>query len=442
MRMVQVAITATDSVTRSPSRFGGGKHFALVAAITAGLVFSASVRAAEYAVGIVTKGAFLLSETANVQREDLWVHGRVGYLPVGTRVYFEVKPKTLNNFRTGGEETYFLVHSSIGIGGLLREDRFIQVKDKPIAVVVSSYNIALHGPKPVKGKVRKLLDVGHYDGVYLEITGDVNSKYISAVLHRPNQSNDLPKKSKKRLPETEQVSLWQKYVEKGLVKVVKPQTVNDEIPPFPVWGEPEILGIDFIREALEKIDKKIDEYVGPNFLPDADAFQCLLKGKAELDLVFKLFSSGLSFRLDGDFKKQDHMFRLKRQVLEISNDERTYVMLKDVKCHGETPERLQKFTLQEGEGDTKKRDYVRLKDWQERPSQWIVSLSGNDAPFRMIRIDGESAYQTALRRIDSFVQRGNSFIGKLRPEEKRILLNLILREIASFEDPELVQSQG
>ena len=427
-----MAITATDSVARSPSRFGWGKRFALAAVITAGLVFSASVWAAEYAVGIVTQGAFLLSETANVKREDQSVHGRVGYLPVGTRVYFEDKPKSLNNLREGDKETYFLVQSSIGISGLLREDRFIQVKDKPIAVVVSSYHIALHGPNRVKGKFKKRLEVGHYDGVYLEITGDDKLEYIPAVLHRPNPINDLP--------EIEQVRLWKEYVRRRLVKVVKPQTVNDQIPPFPVWGEPEILDLNFIKKALGRLGKKVSDYVGPIVLTDADAFQCLLKGDAKLEVGFTLLSNGLSFRLDLAFKQQDHMFRLKKQKLTISKSERTYLMLKNVKCDGTDPERLQKFTVQEGENDTTKRDSLRLKDWQEKPSKWIVSLSGKEDPFRMIRINGETEYQAALKRIDEFVRQGSSFIGELPPEEKLILLNLILREIATFQNPALIVS--
>ena len=427
-----MAITATDSVLRSPSRFGWGKRFTLATAITVGLVFSASVGAADYAVGIVTKGAFLLSEKANVQRENLWVHGRVGYLPVGTRVYVENKPKTLNNLREGEKETYFRVRSSIGISGLLREDRFIRVKDKPIAVVVSSHTIAIHGSKRVKDKFKKILEVGHYDGVYFEITGYDKSEYMSADLRRPKQTKNLPK--------SEPVRLWQEYVRKDLVKVVKPQTVNDQIPPFPVWGEQEILGVDFIKKALGALGKKVNDYVGPNVLTDADAFQCLLKGNAKLKLGFELFSNELSFGLDLAFKEQDHMFRLTQQKLKISKGERTYVMLKNVKCDGPYPERLQRFTVQEGENDITKRDFVRLKDWQEGSSKWIVSLSGKEAPLRMIRINGETEYQTALKRIDEFVRQGDSFIGKLPPEEKLILLNLILREIATFQNPALVVS--
>lgn len=427
-----MAITAIDSVLHSPSRFGWGTRFALATAITAGLVFSASVRAADYAVGIVTKGAFLLAEKANVKRDNLWVHGRVGYLPVGTRVYVENKPKTLNNFRVGGKETYFRVQSSIGISGLLREDRFIQVKDKPIAVVDTSYTIAIHGPKPVRGKFKKILEVGHYDGVYLEITGDDKLEYMPAILHRPKQTKNLPK--------TEPVRLWQEHVRNDLVEVVKPQTVNDQIPPFPVWGEPEILDFDFIKKTLGHLGKKANDFLGPNVLTDADAFQCLLKGNAKLALGFELFSNGLSFDLDLAFKQQDHMFRLKQQKLTISKGERTYVMLKNVKCDGANPERLQKFTVQEGEDDTAKRESVWLKDLEKKPSQWIVSLTGKEAPMRMIRINGETEYQAALKRIDEFVRQGNSFIGELPPQEKLILLNLILREIATFQNPALVAS--
>lgn len=403
-----------------------------VFAVVVGIAFSVPGLATEYLTGIVTKGTFLLSETANVQRENHWYHGLVGYLPIGTRLYFVDQPITLNNLSEGVPEHYYKVASSIGIGGLLLEDRFIGVKDNPIAVVVSSEVIALHNPNPKNGKYRKLLTIGRYDGAYLQITDMSDPEFFSAILHRTGENE---------LPQQEPVRVWRQLIDRGLVVVVNPARISEQEMSVPVWDSQEKLD----NELIDKIRIAIAERIGveqwdtvKNFLNDANTIQCLLSAEGRVEVGFTLFSNGLSFNLDLAFKEQDHMFRLHQRKLKMGNDQWTYLILQNVKCDQATPVRLQQLTLQEGAYDPNKRALVRLKDWEQERSNWVVSLSGNTAPFRMIRIDGESAYLAALRRLDKFVQGGESFIRSLEPEKKQVLLNLILREIAYFEHRELV----
>lgn len=434
-----MAIIVTDSVARTSSRFAKfarakGIGAALVVAV--GLALHVPIQATEYQVGIVTEGAFLLSEEANARREGKLVHDLVGYLPIGTRVYFIDEVKTINNLTEGRPERYYLVLSSIGISGLLREDPFVQVKDKPIAIVVSNKQIALHNPDPAKGKFRTLLTVGPYDNAYLEITDMSDPEFIHAVLNRRAKTTDLPK--------AEGVRLWRENVRFGSVTVVNPQTFNDQNLPVPRWSKPEELDDSFVDELIQKVEDKLGNDLDQvrQFLSDASTIQCLLKASGEAELGFKLFGNGLSFNLALALKDQDHMFRLTQRKLNIRGEERIYLTLQNVKCDDGNPERLQQFTLQEGIYNPQKRTSVLLQDLGEKPSEWVTSLQGREVPFRMVRIANEQGYMRVLHQLTRLVSEGDSFIGEAPPEDREILLNLLLREISHFEHRDLIPSSG
>ena len=429
MKMDQVAITATDNQPkRVSSKFAASarvKNVLTALALAAGLTFHISAHATEYELGIVTQNAFVVSKKPKVKRGRKLTYGLVGYLPIGTRVFFRDIPEKINNLKKGQPETYYPVSSSIGIEGLLREDLFVPVNEKHIAVVIGRDPITLHNPDPSKGKFKKLLTMGRYDNAYLEITDETSSHYL-AFLKRRNKATNLP--------EIESVRLWKEYVDSGSVILIKPhQSLR-----IPKWAEQEKLDNDSVKEIIEKIKDKLGDKLkqAKSILIDANTIQCLLKASSEAELGFKVFGSGLSFKLGMAFKDQDQMFRLMRRKLDKgSKKETTYLILQNVKCDGGIPERLQRLTLQEGLYNPKKRASVRLKDLTIQPSKWITSLQGRNAPFRMVRINSEQNYMQVLRQLDEFVNKGDSFISKLSPEQQDILLNLLLREISYFESP-------
>ena len=428
-KTVPVATTVIEMAACSASKF---RHFGrLRATIAAGLVavvlvFAVPAHATDYMVGVVTKGAFLLSEEPNVLRDGHNVHGLVGYLPIGTRVYFNNEPRVVDNLTEARMETYFSVYSSIGIEGLLREDLFTAVVNNPIAVVVSA--TTLHNPDPVKGTFRRLLDVGRYDNVYLEITGESDT-HFNATLNRRDSMPGLPK--------TEPVRVWKKLVEKGFVIVVEPQYFDKQSLPIPRWDKRETLDESLIDDIINKFRTRFDGELDRvrTFLGDANTIQCLLKATADARFGFSVFSNGLSFQLDMSVKDYSQMFRLKQRRLRMPGGQQStdYLLLQNVQCDGGDPERLQRLTVQEGVYDPNKRASVRLKDLERRPSKWVISLQDPTIAFRMVRIADEQGYMRVLGQLTDLVAAGGSFISESSPNKQDILLNLILREICHFE---------
>ena len=429
MRMARAVSTVIDATGHHQSKlFESTNMNCRVAATIVSIAFTSSVPAyaADYEVGIVIQGAFLLSEEPNVRREGKDVHGLVGYLPIGTPIYFKAEPRTINNLTKAHTETYFQIFSGLGINGLLRNDLFIPIRDNPIAVVVSTTD--LHNPDPAKGETKKLLTIGRYDNAYLEIIGEDETHYHATLHRRDNLSG---------LPPSEPVRLWKEVVEQGLVIVIEPQTFDEQSLPVPKWSGPERLGDKTIKGIVEYVGDKFEsEFASAEaILRDADAIQCLLKASADADLGFRFFNNGLSFHLDMAVKDHSQMLRLMQLGVQLTGEdhETVYLLLQNVKCDGWNPERLQRLTLQEGVYDPERRASVRLKDLAAQPSQWIISLQGREFPFRMIRIADEQGYMSVLAHLDGLATSGKSFISELTPKKKEILLNLILRNISYFE---------
>lgn len=383
--------------------------------------------------GIVTKGTFLLSSEPNVRREGRFVYGNVGYLPVGTRVYHSGKVTKIRSYAEGNWSRYYEVYSSIGITGLLKEGRFVTAKNNPLAVVVSSYEVAYHNPDamldpdPANGQFKKMGTIGRYGGHYFEITDASDPNFYQAVLHRSGKTGDRVKE--------ERVRLLKRLVEGGAAIKIEPEQVEKATLPIPVWSEFGVLEDEFINSLIEKLRAKIGAGADQarSLLTSLDNLQCLVKASAEINAGISVFGNGMSFKLASNIKDQDYMFQFGVRTLEISSSKQRYTFFKGVKCDGGEPERLQRLVVQEGVFDVDRRLSVRLRDVEKNmKSEWITSLVGNTVPFRMIQIKDESSYLVSLRKLDTFVSDGGGYISQLAPAEKEVLLNLILREIAYF----------
>ncbi len=117
---------------------------------------------AETKLGIVKKNSFVLSKKPNVKRQGSYLCGLVGYLPIGRRVWWNADPVTVKHLKESRPETYYPVKSSIGIGGLLHKDTFIEVGNRPVAVVIGNEQTWLHNPDPAKGEFNRLMKIGRY----------------------------------------------------------------------------------------------------------------------------------------------------------------------------------------------------------------------------------------------------------------------------------------
>ena len=362
-----------------------------------GIAVSTESFAADYHPGVVTKNTFVLSENADTPRDNLLVHDLVGYLPVGTRVYYLDVPVSITNLRTGTDEIYYRVRSNIGINGLLREDRFVKVSDKPIAVSVASYEVPLFDVGATVDSPRHKFNIERYGGHYLEIESAEDPVYYTAILHRAQTAAGLPA--------TERVKLKKLHVNVGAVVLVPPETLTREQLSVPHWSARQLLDDTFIAELVEDAKENFEDEIDQvrDFLGDLNTLQCLLKASADAEFGFRIFGNGLGFNVELDIKEQDHMYAFERHDLTIEGTTRTYILLRNVLCDGSTPERLVRLTMQEGAYNPSRREYIRLKDLKETNSPWVVSLHGRTAPLRMIRIDGEPAYINALKQLEKLV---------------------------------------
>lgn len=396
-------------------------------AIAVGLVGNTPSWSSEYAVGLVMGNTFLISEQPDTQRNNRHVHSLVGYLPTGTRVYFKEQQRTINNLTEAGPEIYYKVFSSIGIDGLIREDRFIRVEgERPIAKVIGT--IWLHHPDPDKGDYKKLLKIGRYDNAYLEITRSNDTHYFATLIRRENIAS---------LPKEEPVRLWKEHVEQGDVIIVEPQLFDEENLPAPRSSDIKKLDNDIISLFVDKMAAKlsnIDKDEVRSFISQIGSYQCLISADANVDLGLKVLGSGFSFEFDMSLLDQDQMVRLtKRTLISKRKQPVEYILMHNIKCNDGNPERLHRFTLQEGVVEFEKRVSVRLQDLAKSDSQWVTSLQGDKLPYKMVRIANEQDYIKVLHQLNKLVETGYTFISEMSLDEQETLLNLILREISHFE---------
>jgi len=432
-------IAATDSAACTSYwavAFAGAKGVVAALAVAAGFVFSLPAHADAYEVGIVTKGAFLLSEEPKVRRNGNLRHGLVGYLPIGTRVYVADTPRPVYNHRDGKNELYHPALSTIGIHGLLHKDLFVPVTSNPIAVVVSSDILTLYNPgSPTSKQLTKRLTIGRYGG-YLEITQehlamarDGRARYIPAVLHRTETVNGLP--------QTEEVSFPWAYIQHKQVIVVEPQMFSEQVPLVPKWIDPVRLDSNVFAESIDRIKNELGEdFQRILTVLTSDDIKCLLKASTDAELSAKFWGNGIGLTLDLPFKQYDQTFKINQRdlLMEMAGETtRTpYLLFLNIKCNGGSPFRLQRLTLQRGK-QIRERASVHLDDLANSHSQWILTLQGKEVSDRMVRIANRESYMQVLKLLDDLLRKGNSFIVELPGEEQDILLNFILREVSYFE---------
>lgn len=404
--------------------------FVVIAAFL--LCIAQAVKAEQYRPAIVTEGAFLLSKYPDTVRDEIKVHHLVGYLPTGTKVYVG-NQHILNNLSKGEKESYNEIVSDIGVTGLLREDLFVLVENRPVAVTVASYEIPIHQPYASLQKPSVRFTLGRYGGNYLEITGEEEEGFYDVILHRAHPVASLPA--------TEPGRLKKEYAEKGHVIITYPQPVDSRDADFPVWTAGAPLEAPFIDELLQKVRDKLgdDLDTARSFLQDLNALQCMLSSNAKAAFGFTFFSNGLSFNLDLNFKDASQMYLFDRHELKQGGDTRLFTMLRTIHCDGSSPDRLFQITLQEGLYDLDKRVTIRLKDLSQAKSKWITTLQGREVPLKMIRISGWPEYQRTLRELENLASSGTSYLGTLSGKDRRILLNFILTQIAYFEHREMIE---
>jgi len=384
---------------------------------------------------IVTENAFLLSMRPDTPREGVQVHSLVGYLPGGTVVSVG-EERVINNLTRGVEETYHSVISETGFSGLLRSDLFVRVETRPIVVPTASYEIPIHQPNATLASPRVRFFLGRFDGNYLEITGETEEGFYDVLLHRSGSSVALPA--------TEAGRLKKSYEKQGQVSIVWPGSGEKLVESFASWRAALLASDGSLGPVLEKLSQRTNQDIQilKAFLGDINNLQCVLASSAEGEVGFKVFSNGFSVNLDVALKETNMKYSIAAQKLREGSAETLYTGLSVVRCNGLQPERLVRFTLQEGLLSADRRVSVRLEDLEMSQSPWVTTLQGNDVPNKMVQISGWAEYNQMLRELDRLAMTGTTYLAELPGQKRLLLLNYILSRIAYFEYRDLITNDG
>jgi hypothetical protein len=168
-------------------------------------------------------------------------------------------------------------------------------------------------------------------------------------------------------------------------------------------------------------------------LNDLNNLQCILSTSANSELGFKLFGSGLGFKLDAQLKEKDTLYMFETHVLMRGNNATTYTLLRNVICDGLTREQMVYMTFQEGFYSPDKREIIRLEDLAKSRSPWNVTLQSDEVAIKMIRISGWESYNATYTQLEQMIDAGGGYIAQLPKPDQQILLNFLVQQIAFFE---------
>jgi hypothetical protein len=398
--------------------------------IIMGFLGASEVQAQKIQGAFVTKGAFILSENPTVWRNGRLVHDLIGYLPIGTVVYFgdDSRMKKLFNWESDREEKYLFVETDIGIAGLLREDLKVNLEKTPILIPVGNRSIPIYSSSSTKDRVQKLSEFSRSDGEYLRLMDDKDDEFYDVELSWP-KGKSPPDKGRIR----------KRWVSVGEVLLLSQETIQQK-PPRISKDDPAQK-----EDYLAKIAQKVQDTVGMkmeetlSFLKDLDSLQCMLSAGAQVDLGVKIFGAGLGLEFALNLKQEDRIYKLGQCTYYRGNEKyKQFIILKDVVCKDHRPHRLVHFFIQEMDLDRAKRTIVSIEDLPEDiKKEWKTSFQGKDAPKSMIRIEGYDHYYRVFSLFEKEADQGGGYLSTLNAYDRRVMINLILSEIAYFKRPEI-----
>ena len=399
-----------------------------------GLLDFSYANAEESRYALVTKGAFLLSETPDLLRDGRYVYSKEGYLPIGTIVYIG-DPITIKEGRK--PKRYYLVESEVGLAGHLREDLFARFSGNDVLVPIGRYKLEfwLKQEKTAEtaedcNQTSDCIYFSRDDNVHIDILGpEGENEAVTARLyhHKPGKIEEYGPKI--------DGFLHQSLIDDEFAaKVI--DTTRDPIVPY--WEK------DNIRED-DTIVKKIREYVQEeesdyaNFLEllSPDSLQCILSASANAELAFKFFGSGFGVKFDVQLKKSNTMYVLEKYTLKHGiQDPENFTVLRRVRCNESDPERMEQLILQQGFSNPDKREKIFLSDIQEEvaaaESKWLRTLAPEAKSQKMIEIRRLEDYLAVLAM---FERRAGQYLGELSYSKRKILLNFLIQQISFYAHP-------
>ncbi len=392
--------------------------------------FSSEAHAQKIQGAFVTKGAFILSEKPSVWRNGRLVHDLIGYLPIGTVVYFKGDSpiKKLFNWESDQEEKYLSVETDIGIAGLLREDLKVNLEKTPILIPVGNRSIPIYTSSSTKDRGQKLSEFSRSDGEYLRLVDDKDDEFYDVELSWP-KGKTPPDKGRIR----------KRWVSIGEVLLLSQETIQQRPPRISKddSAQKEDYLVKIAQKVQDTVGMKMEEIL--SFLKDLDSLQCMLSAGAQVDLGVKIFGAGLGLEFALNLKQEDRIYKLGHCTYYRGDEKhKQFITLKDIVCKDHRPNRLAHFLIQEMDLDQAKRTIVSIEDLPEDiKKEWKTSFQGKDAPKSMIRIEGYDHYYRVFSLFEKEADQGGGYLSTLNAYDRRVMINLILSEIAYFKRPEI-----
>jgi hypothetical protein len=369
------------------------------------------------ATAYVHFGAILLGEAPTANHDAR--RPRVGYLPIGTRVYFDpqVPKQRIFNYSEDVQdyEYYIRVRSDIGFSGYVRDDLITELGDTDILLPLRyNLNIRAMDSSEVVAQISR--------------AEDKNSSMPAEILHEAEEYFAV----RALLPGREPVEgrIWKSLVDGR--RALKLSKRDHPSPPEIHVGSP----AQFIERQLVDFSEFVSEKTGEattrvvEFLQNMNALRCRISSSADAQLSAKIFGNGLGLRFNFVLAERNAIYSIKS--LSYSRDGSnysSYYELRDVRCVDGIPHRLANLILLKAD-DPSQQIIVSREDLPQ-------TLKGNWARFetarseKMIIIDGIGAYEEFMRHIG-----GSALLQELPHGDSLILSHALLRELAHFSTPD------
>ncbi|MBL1274989.1 MAG: hypothetical protein COB30_002780 [Ectothiorhodospiraceae bacterium] len=389
-------------------------HFIFIILIYLGVVTTA---VAESNKAYVHFGAVLLGQEpqGNRTRRD-----RVGYLPIGTIVYFNDtnKLKKIFNYNAQKYEYYVYVRSNTGFSGYIKRD-LISVLDERELLITLRYTINIREINSDKVLLKVSCASTKTSSTPLEVIGEQGDYYTVRVY-----------------PENDSVGpfqvgrLFKPMVDgKHLVRLSKHL---HNAPPVIYRSSPS----EFTQKYLEKFSTLMSQKTGEttkkivSFIASLNALRCRISSSADVKLGANIFGTGLGLSFKFVLAEKNAIYSMKTVMYRKGSEHLSeYYQLHDIHCHDGIPNRLENLIL------------VRKFD----PSQQIIisqkglpeKLRNNWARFetkkseKMINIDGFPAYESFMTHLSQ-----SEHLRDLPAYDRLILSHMLLKEVAYFSTPE------
>ncbi len=362
-------------------------------------------------------GAILLGEAPAANHNAR--RPRVGYLPIGTLVYFdpEVPKQRIFNYSEDVQdyENYIRVRSDIGFSGYIRDDLITELGDADILLPLR-YNLIV-----------KAMDSS---AIVARISRaeDKNSSMPAEILHEGDDYYAV----RAILPGRDPVEgrIWKSVVDGRLAVRLSPR--DHPSPPVIRVGSP----AEFVADQLVGFSEFVSDKTGEaaarivDFLRDMNALRCRTSSSADAQLSAKIFGNGLGLKFDFVLAERNAIYSIKTlSYSEDGGNYTSYYELHDVRCVDGIPHRLANLILMKV-GDPSQQIIVSIEDLPKTLKEnWARFETGRSQ--KMIIIDGITAYEDFMRHIGR-----SALLQGLPQRESLILSHALLRELAHFSTPD------